>query len=361
MLWDILGRNRNAFSLAFCLFFSFLCMFWQSNPMSIGVGFIGRFTDRISGALNSTLQIPGVIWVELDKYRELKRRYEAAEKLLQQYRLEKDKFDRLQMENDRLRRALAFPPSKDYPEVQAEVLSIRLNSISSRLVIGKGRNDGIDLFMPVLTRTHDENDNLIQAVVGLVVAVESATAVVHPLIHYEFRLGVHLPGSGKWAILSGNAGSMNEVQLTYLMDEGGPRRQTLHPDEGLVFNQAVYTSGGGGIFPRGIPVGVLIRKGPRRNEFETAFVRPYASISDLSTVSVLIKSPENWAGSERRDRSEDLDEFLLTEFGHPVYPAREETETESEGSTRRARTSAPPVRAPADNRRRLQNVRTGSE
>ena len=319
MLWDILWRKKNTISLTFCLSFSILCLVWQGNVFSRSAGFIGGLSDRLSGALNSGLQFTGTLWVQLDQYRELEKRYAAAQKLLEEYRLEKDKFDVLKRENESLRKQLDFAVSPDFPEIKAEVLGMRLSSISPRIIIGRGIKDGVSAHMPVITRCYDNKQNLIRAVVGIVIAADTNTSIVQPLTHASFRLGVQMPETGQWAILSGNSGSITQALLTYISSDAAADKATIsHTEFKLKLQQTVYTSGAGGIFPRGIPVGILVREGRRDGEFKTAYVKPFASFDSLDYVTVILKKPENW--SINKGSQENWDEHLITPFGEPVYP-----------------------------------------
>lgn len=319
MFWDIFWRNKNGISLGFCLSFSVLCLIWQGNIFARGASVIGKLSDRLSGALSSSLRATGTIWVEIDRYRELEARYAAAQKRLEEYRLEKDKFDHLLRENIRLRRLFGFSRLTEYPEIKAEVLSIRLNSISPRIIINRGTKDGVNIYMPVITRAHDADQNLIRCVVGMVIDVDSNSAVVQPLVHAGFRLGVRLPESGRWAVLSGNSGSITEAELIYIARDFSPEKATVdHTESPLKPGTAVVTSGAGGIFPGGIPVGTLQREGGRDGEFRTAFIRPYAPLSNLDYVTVIQKKPEVWA--RKKAKGKDWEEHLITPFGTPEFP-----------------------------------------
>ncbi|HQI20502.1 MAG TPA: rod shape-determining protein MreC, partial [Leptospiraceae bacterium] len=195
-------------------------MIWQRNPLARTVGFFGKVADRASGAMNSGLSATGRFWVEIDKFRELEKRYAQAEKQIEEYKLEKDKFDALKKENDTLRKTLGFAIPAEFPEVRAEVLGVRLNSISPRVIIGKGEETGIRPFMPVIARSHDADNNTIRSVVGIVVSADNGTSVVQPLIHPGFQLGVRLPDSGAWAMLSGNSGNPTQALLTVISGDG---------------------------------------------------------------------------------------------------------------------------------------------
>ena len=319
MLWDVFSRNKNVFSLGFCISFSLLCLFWEGNFLNRGLSFFGSISDRVSGFLSSTLSFTGEIWVELDKHRELEKRYEQAQKRLKESRLEKDRFDRLERENERLRKQLELPRQNDFPEIQAQVKAIRLNTISPRIIIGKGKKHGIELYMPVITRAHDNQQNLVRAVVGMIVAVDDYNAVVQPLTHSGFRMGVRLPKRGQWAILSGNSGSSRETLLTYLSASAQENRATFsHSEINLELKSTVVTSGAGGIFPPGIPVGKVLRKGEQEGEFKTAFVQPYVEVDRLDFVIIILKKPEKWTPEKNTHRN--MDEHLITPFGEPIYP-----------------------------------------
>ncbi|MCB1308624.1 MAG: rod shape-determining protein MreC, partial [Leptospiraceae bacterium] len=313
-----LWRNKNSFSLGFCLSFSLLCILWQSNPFAQGMSFFARSAERFSGMLQSGLNFTGTLWVELDEYRDLKDKYDTAQKTIEAYRLEKDKFDLLKLENEKLREALEFQPQLEYPEKRAEVLGVRLNTISPRMIIGKGAEDGVRPFMPVLARCHDAEQNVIRCVVGVIVSVNDSTAIVQPMIHPSYRMGVRVEGKGDWAILSGNSGRPMQVIMTYLTGDYAPDTARLSdtqvPDPG----SQVTSSGEGGIFPAGIPVGVVIEKGQRVDNFQTAFIKPYVDIATLDFVSIVMKEPAAWSRDwEKRTRWE---EHLQTEFGPPRYP-----------------------------------------
>lgn len=318
MLWDILWRNKNAFSLTFCIAFSVISILWQRNPFAQGIGYFGRLADRLSGALNSGVRLTGSLWVELDKYRELEQRYEQAQKTLEEYRLEKDKFDLLRLENQKLREALSFPVASDYEEIKAEVLGVRLNTLSPRIIINRGRAQGVAPLMPVVTRAHDADQNLIRCVVGVIASVDENTSVVQPLIHPSFRMGVRIAESGEWAILSGNSGRAAQTLLTYVTTDSAPDRAFLsHAEIDIRKARLVYSSGEGGIFPPGIPVGRIVAEGPRDGEFKTAYIAPIAPITNLDIVQVIRKRPEPW--SAQWDQAERWEEHLETEFGPPVY------------------------------------------
>ena len=359
MLWE----NKTSFSLIFCLSFSLLCIFWQRNPFAQNIGLIGRLADQFSGFINSTLSYTDVLWVEIDKYQTLEERYNKAKKTLEKYRLEKEKFDNLQNQNNYLREALRMRNLTDYPEVRAEVLGVRLNSISPRIIIAKGQSSGIQSLMPVIARSYNENNSLVRSVVGLTVVADNNTSVVQPITHPSFQIGVRIDTSGEWAILSGNSGRINETLLSYITTDFSPDRAILSQTESDFFkNTQVNTSGAGGIFPSGIPVGTISGLGRRKNDFKTAYVKPYVDISRLDYVSVIIKETEAW--SQAWEQELRWEEHLKTEFGEISYPKLEKTKKTRKKTVRKKQTKKKvvPTKSNVEKKdvrekpRRLQNL-----
>ncbi|MBI3394717.1 MAG: rod shape-determining protein MreC [Spirochaetia bacterium] len=218
---------------------------------------------------------------------------------------------------------MGFTLSRDFPELRAEVLGVRLDSISPRILIGKGKNDGLVPFMPVIAHAHDADDNTIRAVVGIVASVDSTTAIVQPIFHPAFKLGVRIPDTGEWALLTGNSGNVTEALLTYITSDlkNAPAKDSKDPKPTGLKNLTIFTSGGSGIFPKGIPVGKISREGTRQGDTRTAFVKPFADIGELDYVVVILKKPEPW--KSRWDRDDNWDDNLRTEFGAPQFPEME--------------------------------------
>lgn len=156
-------------------------------------------------------------------------------------------------------------------------------------------------------------------------------------------------------MLSGNSGNPLHSLLTVMSGDGslGGKKPS---------GQTVITSGDGGVFPPGIPVGVIEREAPRQGQARAFLVRPYAAISQLDSVTVIRKMPDAWAS---KTESENLEEFLRTEFGAPDYPEtlirlddrrnRPQTQTDRPAEDEKAPEVQQPATRPTEPRR-LQNV-----
>ncbi|MBW7858050.1 MAG: hypothetical protein H3C43_07145 [Leptonema sp. (in: Bacteria)] len=361
MLWDVVWRNKNTFSLSFCLIFSLVGMIWQSNPLTGVVGFFGKVADRMSGAINSGVSLPGNLFHRISEYTDLQVKYDKALQQLEENRNNLDKYESLKRENDQLRATLEFPAHTDYPQIKAQVLGIRLNSITPRILINRGSTQGIEPMMPVFTYTTDENKNLIRSIVGIVAVADKNTAIIQPLQHPDMKLGVRIVSTGQWAMLEGDSENLRRLRLRYITKDAAATSTVFKDPLPEVEKSTVITSGGEGIFPAGIPVGYIIQKGEMDEEnggFLTAYLRPYADLDRLDNVIVLKKKPAAWAHT--LDENYSILDNLTTEFGEPVYPELPETEkkkpkpAETKAEPKPAETQVEPETT--DTIRRLKNI-----
>ena len=321
MLWEILWKNKNALSLGFCLSFSLISILLEQNIFSQNVSYLWRITDNITSYINSGVYYTDNIWVELDEYRSLKERYNKAKKMLESYKLGQDKLDFLYHQNKYLRAELKIRPLSIYPEIKAEVLSVRLSPISPRIIIGKGKKDGCKALMPVIASTHDKQNNIIRGMVGIIIFAEERTSIVQPFTHPNFEIGVRIDESQEWAILSGNSGRFNEVLLTYITSDFGSDKAVFTQSESaLKKGVKILTSGAGGVFPSGIPIGLISGTGVRKNGFKTAYIKPFVKISELNYVSVIRKEVANWKKTKKQKDELRWEDYLQTEFGETVFP-----------------------------------------
>jgi rod shape-determining protein MreC len=118
-----------------------------------------------------------------------------------------------------------------------------------------------------------------EGLVGLVVEVSGGTSVVRTVLDPRSRVGVTVRGKGGQGVAVG--------------DVGGPApRRPLRGRRPIEVGDVVETSAVGGLFPRGLQVGVVIEVLPQDpNELRRSFlVAPAVDLSTLLDV-VLIAPP----------------------------------------------------------------------
>ena len=145
------------------------------------------------------------------------------------------KYNQLKFENDVLKLYLNVPEREDIKFFTAPVVAIPKGSVKQNILIGIGAADGVEEGQGVISNS---------GVVGRLKTVGQTSSRVRLLTDYESRIPVYLPRSQERAILAGNGSSY--TYLVYITD----------PTD-IVKGDEILTSGLGGVFPQGIPVGKI--------------------------------------------------------------------------------------------------------
>lgn len=180
---------------------------------------------------------------------------------------ELQRLNQLIAENARLRDVLELREVQQQPVVVAQVLLTRIQPLAHKIFIDKGLADGVQ-----------ENSILFDAkgVMGQVHEVSEhqswATLITDP----QHAMPVELMPSGARGVLAGVA-SLTELRLQYV-PETSP----------VVAGDQVMTSGFGGRFPVGYPVGVVTKVSTSGEQsFADIQVTPLAALSTMRFVLVM--------------------------------------------------------------------------
>jgi rod shape-determining protein MreC len=149
--------------------------------------------------------------------------------------------------------------------VAAQVIGTSGSETSRVLYLDKGTKDGIRADMPVITP---------DGVVGKVLTVYGDTSQVLLINDPTSGVGATLVNSRLQGIVKGT--SIGEVQLNYIMGD-----EAVQPGEALV------TSGGDRIFPKGLPIGKVAAVSMGRNLFLNITLKPAADLNRLEEVLVI--------------------------------------------------------------------------
>jgi rod shape-determining protein MreC len=347
MIWEKISKNKEIASLVFVVVFSFSSLIWNGNFLVSGIASFQRVGDFVSSSIDSLGALIKSIYTKLESFEKVREERDSCLNVMEDYYKLNQELERLKIENSTLRRELSFEPRTDYPSLRAEVLSVRLNTIYRTIIINKGSSSGVKPYMPVTARTLDDKGRFIEALVGKVIAVGSSTSVVQPLINSNFSMGVSMPNTSLWASLSGNSGKGTEAILEYI-DSGividpksfgafpmGPVtapgvHNTVLAEGFSKIGKAVYTSGASGVFPEGIPVGIITEEGPREGSFKTAFLRPFVQFDRLEYVNIIMKTPDRWIEEWPTERSIRVDNPYLGELDYPEEERKKAKEAERE-------------------------------
>ena len=180
-------------------------------------------------------------------------------------------------ENTRLREVTRYNVPAEYLSVVARVATRDSSSWWQRIVIRKGRNDGIRPGAPVVFG---------DTVVGRVTAVHLTTSEVDLVTSPGFRCTAYLEGDDQNRIVLINGVAANSlgtakarvsvIPYDYLLPAGTPARVT--------------TTGMGGVFPSGLTLGYLDggAYATQVGNFKESLLVPSRDLYNLQEVSVLV-------------------------------------------------------------------------
>jgi rod shape-determining protein MreC len=173
----------------------------------------------------------------------------------------------LAAENAELRRLLALrADGGGLGFVAAEVLHQPIPTDGHTLLLSAGTGHGIQGFMPLVS-----GDGL----VGVVARAEAASSIAFTWAHPEFRVSAVTENGAVLGIVAPSRHA--DPSLVVLEFRGVAYRDSV-PDGSLVL-----TSGLGGVYPRGIPIGRV--RGVRREELGWERVYEVLPLVNLGTVS----------------------------------------------------------------------------
>ncbi|MGA2383564.1 MAG: rod shape-determining protein MreC [Gemmatimonadales bacterium] len=145
----------------------------------------------------------------------------------------------LRSENAQLRALLRLSGRLGYGYVSAEVMHQTGMTDALTLLLSSGRSEGVEPLAPVVAPA---------GLVGSVLSVDAHTSVAMAWSHPDFRVGAMVDGGRIFGIVAARRGeTAGEV-----MELRG-----IAYRENLPIGTPVVTSGLGGVFPRGIPIGTV--------------------------------------------------------------------------------------------------------
>jgi cell shape-determining protein MreC len=183
-------------------------------------------------------------------------------------------------ENQRLRELLGLQGRLPPSFVPAEVVRIPGRGSEGFFQLTAGADQGLQAGASIVAA---------QGLVGRVREVDNSIAFGIDWMHTEFRASAMTLDGEVYGILE----PRNIEGEPVLVLTGTPRHVQL------TANTVIVTSGHGGVFPRGIPIGTVV--GPEGGEAEwqrNYVIRPYVSPSEMSYVLVLGDPEPSLAGQD---------------------------------------------------------------
>lgn len=221
----------------------------------------------VTGLTNSVAEFVG----GLREIRDLQRRNAELERVNGSLLVENLRLREVERENQRLRELLAFAEVRPGLELRggqilAKVVGRDTNNFRSFLLIDLGRQHGIEPGMPVVTD---------QGLVGRISSVTERTSKVLLITDPTSTVNAILQSSRLTGAVSGRPGD-------------NPIMDFIPQGAQFSVGEIVLTSGLGGNFPKGIPIGQVIEIRQRDFEiFQQAVIRPTVDFDRLELVMVV--------------------------------------------------------------------------
>lgn len=200
--------------------------------------FVTWFTSPAQALLTKTQRAALSLWFTYRSWQDLRAENWTLREEVERLRLESLQVAEIVEENSRLRRTLALKERLPLQTLPGEVIGREWGGWVRALTVNRGRGDGIARLTPVIVA---------DGVVGRVVAVRAGAAVIQLINDPSSAVGGVVQRTRVQGVVEGATGG--SVRFKYLVRDGG----------GVQVGDLVVTSGLGGLFPKGLPVGRVTR------------------------------------------------------------------------------------------------------
>jgi rod shape-determining protein MreC len=177
----------------------------------------------------------------------------------------------LEMENDRLRKVIGLGAGLKWGFVPTEALHGRGVRDETTVILAAGSRAGVSRLSPVIAP---------EGLVGVVDQVDPTMSHAMLWTHPDFRVSAMSPDGSAFGIAQAHLTGATGGYLIEL--RGVPFRATLKPGAQIV------SSGWGGVWPRGIPIGTVLSEIKTTEGWaRTYLLRPAVNPADVYSVMIL--------------------------------------------------------------------------
>ncbi len=233
---------------------------------------IVRLAAPFQQLITRTGRFTEAFWLNYFHLVNVRRENRRLRKELDALRMENSRYRELLTTHNRLQQLLQFRETLHRPMVAARVIGWDPTGWFKSIIIDRGVRTGMKIDMPVVNA---------QGVVGRIVSVAAGYSKVLLIIDQNSAVDCLVERSRDRGMVKGL--SSETCKLAYVVKSSD-----------VMAGDMVVTSGLGGVFPKGLPVGYVIRVGDTASGlFKDIDVRPVVDFSRLEEVLVILEKPES--------------------------------------------------------------------
>jgi rod shape-determining protein MreC len=197
--------------------------------------------------------------------------HDAALRITDSVALRSQRLAGVEAENDRLRKLLGLGAALKWGFIPAEALEGRRLGDDFTVTLSAGASAGVEKLSPVVTT---------EGLVGEVERADQSLSLAIFWPHPDFRVSAMAADGSAFGIVTGHPGE--GATRYYLELHSVPLRTPLKA------GTLVVSSGLGGVYPRGIPIGTVVSELKTTEGFAKSYLmRPMVNPPDISSVFIL--------------------------------------------------------------------------
>jgi rod shape-determining protein MreC len=254
--------------------------FGRDRDWNLGEEFLVEVTAPIQAIVRNGIARVEKVWLGYfylvnlrEENRRLRERIETLDR-------EKQRHDEMIAAHGRLAELLKFKEISEDPVVAAHVIGVDPTGWFRAVMVNKGKLDGVRVDMPVVSA---------RGVVGRVVSTSPHYAKVLLIIDQNSAVDILVQRSRDRGMVKGMFTDV--CRMDYLVSTSD-----------VVVGDVVITSGLGGVFPKGLPVGQVTSVGETPGElFKEVLVKPAVDFSRLEEVLILLREEKRSEWTEKEE------------------------------------------------------------
>lgn len=205
--------------------------------------------------------------------KKLNKKVESLEQELLKAKTDLNEIEVLKVKNNDLQKLLKIEEKySHFEKVYAQVITRSYDNWNETFVINKGKKDGISKDQTVIAEG---------GLVGYVKSVQDDTSVVVTILDISSSISVEISNINALALARGDYSLRNNSQIRLI---------NIPIDTEITQGETIYTSGIGGLYKKGIPIGTVKEVINKKNNIDRyAIVKTFVDFANIDMVAVVVK------------------------------------------------------------------------